>query len=157
MNEVLLLNPVSFSSRFIDSLIAPNVFLWTGVLVLMSCYQTYIWILTFLFIAMFFRINFRAMKVLVTKIEVIKGSLEITYLKFDKQTESLKIPLNEITVNYFCNGKGISSLLSNHIGIGEKGNVLIRQYKTRDWNLEQMILINGKLKELRRKATVKSN
>lgn len=88
------------------------------------------------------------MKVFLTKIEVENDNIELTYLKFNKELESLKIPLDELTVEYFGNGKGISSLVSDHIRIGQKNKVLIKQYKTNGWSIEKMSSITEDLNGL---------
>ena len=64
----------------------------------------------------FIVMNYKAMKQFLTKIEIEKDCIELTYLKFNGPSKLLKIPLNELTVEYFGNGIGVSSLISNHIG-----------------------------------------
>ena len=99
----------------------------------------------------FIVMNYKAMKQFLTKIEIEKDCIELTYLKFNGPSKLLKIPLNELTVEYFGNGIGVSSLISNHIGIGQRGNILIRQYKTHDWTLELLKSMKEQLKEINKK------
>lgn len=142
--EILDLKPVSFKKRFFKTLVVPSVFLWVGILCYLSLKNSFFWMVTGLFIVGFMAMNFKAMIAFITKIEVYDQHVEFEYLSFDKK-KKIAIPINELTVECYGNGIGFSSLVSNHLRIEKKGNILLKQYKADDWTSELMKSIETRL------------
>ena len=142
--------PVNFKTRFLKSLIAPWVFLWIGILTYFSFKIPFLWIMTTLFVVTFIVMNYKAMEQLLTKAELKNNSIEFTYYNSGMKLEIIKIPINILTVEYYGNGKGISSLVSDHVRIEQKGQTLLKQYKTDGWTLENLKEFTENLNEIKK-------
>ncbi|MDZ7846959.1 MAG: hypothetical protein U5L96_09395 [Owenweeksia sp.] len=84
-----------------------------------------------------------------TNIELDENVIKISYINLDNKEILIQIPINEMTVDYYGNGKGISSLVSDHMRIEQKGKPILKQYKTEGWTLEDLKETTEKLKGLR--------
>lgn len=84
------------------------------------------------------------------KVEIENDFIELTYFSFDRKKHFLKIPMSELNVEYYGNGKGISSLVSDHMRIEQNGKTILKQYKTNGWTLEALKETTEKLNELRK-------
>ena len=90
------------------------------------------------------------MEQLLTKAELKNNSIEFTYYNSGMKLEIIKIPINILTVEYYGNGKGISSLVSDHVRIEQKGQTLLKQYKTDGWTLENLKEFTENLNEIKK-------
>lgn len=149
-NDILKIESIGYKTRLIQSLIAPWFFIVLVLLVVLSLFNPFIWTIVVLFTALYFVMNYKAMKYYLTKIELDDENLRFTYLEYDEPKPPLIIPIKELSVDYFDNGKGVSSLVSNHVCIGRKGNIIIRQYQTHDWSQELMKSMTENLREIRK-------
>ena len=106
--------------------------------------------MTTLFVVTFILINYKAMEHFLAKAELKNNSIEFTYYDSKMERKITDIPINELTVEYYGNGIGISSLVSDHMRIEQKGHTVIRQYKTDDWTLKFLKETTEKLNEIKR-------
>ena len=93
--------------------------------------------------------NYKAMRQYLMRIELVDNELRVVYLSRDNEEKSIEIPLNKITVDYFGNGKGISSLVSDHLRIELDGKTQLKQYVTIGWTVQDLKETNLKLKEIK--------
>lgn len=135
---LISLQPVEFKTRFIKSLISPWAFVWIGLLAYFSFRISFTWILTLAFIATYILMNYKATTKFLSKVELKKNCIEFTYYNSKMEKKVTDIPISELTVKYYITSKGISSLVSNHMSIAQKGLTIIKQYKTEDWTLENL-------------------
>ncbi|MCK0157914.1 hypothetical protein MWU65_12025 [Cellulophaga sp. F20128] len=141
---------IDFKQRFLKSLVAPWVFIWIGLLVFFSFQISFLWIMATLFVVTFILMNYKATEHFITKAELKDNSIEFTYYNSKMERKITDIPINELTVEYYGNGIGISSLVSDHMRIDRKGYTIIKQYKTDGWTLEFLKETTEKLNEIKR-------
>lgn len=138
-----------FWSRFINSLATP----WAIVFFLLflpSRFVPFFWILPTIFILVFLLMNYRAMKQFISKIELEDNYVKLTFFEFDRQASIIKIPKSELIVDFYSNGKGISTFVSDHLQIQQKRNVLIKQYVSRGWTHDILKSMHNELKDFRK-------
>jgi len=87
------------------------------------------------------------------KIELDNNYLKISYLNIKNVEESIQIPLNELTVDYYGNGIGFSSLASNHMRIEHNRQTRLKQYQTIGWTLKDLKETTKALKEIKQQIT----
>ena len=104
-----------------------------GLLVFLSFQISFLWIVTVLIAMTFILLNYKAMEQLLAKVELKDNSIEFTYYNSKMEKEIAECPINDLRVEYYGNGKGISSLVSNHMRIECQGQTIIKQYKTHNW------------------------
>ena len=127
---ILSRKPIDFKTRFKKSLISPWVYLMLGFLTVLSFYNPYLWIFTTVLALTFIVMNYNAMQQYLMKIELDDNDLKISYLNIKNVEKSIQIPVNELTVDYYGNGIGFSSLASNHMRIEHNGQTKLKQYQT---------------------------
>jgi hypothetical protein len=142
--------PVDFKTRFLKSLIAPWVFLMVGLLLFFSLKIQFLWIAPSFLIVSFILMNYKSMEQFLAKAELKDNSIEFTYYNSNMEKQLIKIPINELTVEYYGNGIGFSSLVSDHMRIEQKGKTIIKQYKSNGWALETLKETTKKLNEIRK-------
>jgi hypothetical protein len=98
----------------------------------------------------FILLNYRAMEQFLTKVDFKVNSIEFTHYNSSMERKITEIPINELTVEYYRNGRGISSLVSDHIRIKQKGQTIIKQYKTEVWTLQYLKETSEKLNEIKK-------
>ena len=84
------------------------------------------------------------------RIELVDNELRVVYLCRDSEEKSIQIPLNKMTVAYFGNGKGISSLVSDHLRIELDGKTQLKQYVTIGWTAQDLKETTIKLIEIKK-------
>lgn len=94
--------------------------------------------------------NYNAMSQYLTNIKLVNNNFEISYLNFDNKEISIQVPLNELTVDYFGNGIGISSLIGHCIKIEQRGKTKIKQYSTEGWTNQDLKETVKKLREIKK-------
>ena len=104
--------PADFKTRFLKSLIAPWLFLVVGLLVFLSFKIQFLWVVPLVLVTAFIILNYRAMEQFLEKAELIDNTIEFTFYNSKMDKRLLKIPTSELTVEYYGNGKGFSSLVS---------------------------------------------
>lgn len=87
------------------------------------------------------------------KIELDDNNLKISYLNIKNEEESFQVPLNELAVDYYGNGIGFSSLVSNHMRIEYNGQTKLKQYQTIGWTLSDLKETTKALKEIKQQTT----
>jgi hypothetical protein len=147
VKPILSKEPVDFKRRLLKSLIAPWVFIMVGLLVFFSFKIQFLWILPVLLIATFVMMNYKAMEQFLGKAEFIDNSIEFTYYNSNMEKQITKIPIHELAIEYYGNGIGFSSFVSDHMRIDRNGRTIIKQYKTKGWTLEELKETTEKLNE----------
>ncbi|WP_437398754.1 hypothetical protein [Flagellimonas lutimaris] len=146
--------PIDFKTRFKRSIISQWFYLIFGFLIVLSFYNTYLWILTIILVLTFVIMNYNAMQQYLMKIELDDNDLKIYYLNNKNVEKSIQIPVNELTVDYYGNGIGFSSLVSNHMRIEHNGQTKLKQYQTIGWSLVDLKETTKALKEIKQQIAV---
>lgn len=93
------------------------------------------------------------MEQFITKVEMKENSIEFTYYNSKMKKIVADIPISELTAEYYGSGRGISSLVSNHMRIERKGQTLIKQYIANGWTLDSLKETTEKLSEIKKLKT----
>jgi len=142
--------PIDFKRRFIKSLISPWTLVVIGLLVIISFSQPHLWIVTGLLTLTFVLMNYKAMGQYLMRMKLVDNELSVAYLSRDNEQKSIQIPLNKLKVDYFGNGKGISSLVGDHLRIEIDGKTELKQYVTIGWTVQDLKETTLKLIELKK-------
>ena len=85
-----------------------------------------------------------------TEAKLKDNSIEFAYYNSKMEKKIIEIPINELTAEYYGNGKGIASFISNHMRIERKGKTIIKQYKTNVWTLQLLKQTTEKLNDIKK-------
>jgi len=140
--------PIDFKTRLKNSIISPWVYLMLGFLIVLSFFNPYLWIFTIILALTFIVMNYNAMQQYLMKIEMDDNNFKISYLNNKNVEKSIQIPVSELTVDYYGNAIGFSSLVSNHMRIEQKGEIKLKQYLTTGWTLVDLKETTKSLKEI---------
>lgn len=101
--------------------------------------------------------NYKATEQFLSKAELKNNSIEFTYYNSKMKKKITEIPINELTVEYYGNGIGVSSLVSDHIRIEQNGITIVKQYKTDGWTLQKLKETSENLNVIKKTKTNANN
>lgn len=94
--------------------------------------------------------NYNAMSQYLTTINFVNNNFEISYFNVNDEEISIQVPLNELTVDYYGNSIGISSLVGHCMKIEQRGKTKIKQYSTKGWTYQDLKETAKKLKDIKK-------